>query len=664
MMNLLKSLLTVFLLAASLVADAAQSAFAPFPKARDSYWRKRVPQVMRRDYIRLGEEYASKPWRKIPDTVFAEFRTTGNRTNYEDSCFSRRRQLACLVMAEIMEHRGRFMPDICRGLHYFLEQEPWWGIPAHYPKSAPDAAVQTVDLFNAETSSMLAWTIYMLGTEIDSRESGLAERVRCDIERRFLMPTLTEKQGWMRNANNWNTWITSNFLEAALVCEPSGSAVLGKALATAESCMRLFLKGYPDDGGCEEGVGYWDRAGASLFESLWMVNAAAPSLPPTVGRCALAPAEREKVAAMGSFITTMHVGGLSFVNFSDAQVHNVPNINILFPYGAWLASMDGSGDRWKKGQSGGGNVGSAMMQFAAYVAHSYGYFKTPSALFLQSGNWPTLGRELMLLSMLPTLRRTRAAQPRTLDAYLANSQIMVASTVPTAAGGSSWLVAAKGGTNGESHNHNDVGNFIVYRTVGGKPLPVVVDLGRDTYTSQTFGPRRYELTNNRSLYHNVPLVGGMEQHAGAQYRASGVSHTANDSASVFALDIAGAYPKEAGAERWQRTLTLNRKLNRVEVREDFATNATVGGASDATAGRQEVQITLMCYGCPVMKEQGRVALAESGAVLGYDAAAVDVSWQKVAMDDGIMKTQWHDNVYRLVLTPRSGCTAVDYWLGD
>lgn len=25
----------------------------------------------------------------------------------------------------------------------------------------------------------------------------------------------------------------------------------------------------------------------------------------------------------------------------------------------------------------------------------------------------------------------------------------------------SWFVAAKGGNNGESHNHNDVGNFII-----------------------------------------------------------------------------------------------------------------------------------------------------------------------------------------------------------
>lgn len=599
----------------------AQSAFAPFPKASSRYWRRQVPKAMRQDYVRLGNGYKNVEWRKIPDTVFAEFRTTGNRTNYEDSCFSRRRQMACLVMAETMEHKGRFLGDICRGLHYFIEKEPWWGLPAHYSKAQPDSAIQTVDLFNAETSSMLAWTIYMLGDEINHAEAGLTERVRSEVERRFILPTLHEKQGWMQNANNWNTWITSNFLECALICEPAGKVERSMALKVAEACLGLFLRGYPDDGGCEEGVGYWDRAGASLLESLWMLRAAEPSFVTTDRRYVLTTAEQEKVAAMGRFITTMHISDLSFVNFSDAQVHNVPNINILFPYGAWI------GDN-------------GMKEFAAYIAKKYDYFRKPSTLFLQSGNWPTLNRELMLLSMLPQLMHTVSAQPHTTDAYLANSQVMVA-------GDGSWLVAAKGGTNGESHNHNDVGSFIVYHNA----VPVIVDLGRDTYTSQTFGPRRYEMTNNRSLYHNVPLVNGMEQHEGSQYKASGVEHTANDTSSIFTLDIARAYPAEGGVESWKRTVELNRKTGRVEVTEHVRMSASAGvkGSVGVAAGQQPTEITLMCYGKPKMRKSGCIGLASGMVSLVYDASKLDASWNKVEMNDGIMKTQWNDNVYRLVL---------------
>lgn len=618
-----------FLLAASTMEAATPPAFSPFPKAADGYWRKQVPKAMRRDYVRLGESYRGKTWAKIPDSVFAEFRTTGNRTNYEDSCFARRCQFSCLVMAEVMDYRGRFLPDICRGLHYFLEAEPWWGLPAHYPKSAPASDIQVVDLFNAETASMLAWTIYMLGGEIDNTERGLTKRVRSEIERRFILPTLNEPQGWMHNANNWNTWITSNFIECALVCLPSGSSERTKALRVAEACLQLFIKGYPDDGGCEEGVGYWDRAGASFFESIWMLRAAEPSLLPSDNRCQLTPEQQKKVAAMGRFITTMHIGDLAFVNFSDAKVQNVPNINILFPYGVWL-----------KGQA----DGRQMMQFAAYVAKKYDYLSKPSFLFLQSGNWPTLSRELMLLSMLPQLRKTPAAQPHTTDAWLANSQIMVAAT-------DCWFVAAKGGHNNESHNHNDVGSFVVYSN----GAPVLIDLGRDTYTSQTFSSRRFELMNNRSLYHNVPLINGCEQHDGKEYKAVGAEHTANDTASILTLDIAKAYPKEAGAERWRRSIVLNRKRDSVEVTEDFRI---------VKLADRPTEITLMCYGEPRMLQLGRVALAGGAAELVYDSGSVEATWTKVKMNDGIMKTQWKDNVYRLVLKNSRGSESgmMRYWL--
>ena len=116
----------------------------------------------------------------------------------------------------------------------------------------------------------------------------------------------------------------------------------------------------------------------------------------------------------------------------------------------------------------------------------------------------------MLLSMLGKYQATEAVQPHTEDAYLENSQIMVASN-------QDWFLAAKGGNNAESHNHNDIGNFIVYH----QQKPVVIDLGRDTYTSQSFSNRRFELMNCRSAYHNVPMINGLEQKDGKQYRPLG-----------------------------------------------------------------------------------------------------------------------------------------------
>lgn len=72
--------------------------------------------------------------------------------------------------------------------------------------------------------------------------------------------------------------------------------------------------------------------------------------------------KKKKVENMGRFITTMYINDLTFVNFSDAQAQNVPNINILFPYGAYLQNEQ-------------------MMQLAAYVAKKYLYMQKPSELY-------------------------------------------------------------------------------------------------------------------------------------------------------------------------------------------------------------------------------------------------------------------------------------------
>lgn len=71
---------------------------------------------------------------------------------------------------------------------------------------------------------------------------------------------------------------------------------------------------------------------------------------------------QKKVENMGRFITTMYINDLTFVNFSDAQAQKVPNINILFPYGAYLQNEQ-------------------MMQLEVYVAKKYLYMQNPSELY-------------------------------------------------------------------------------------------------------------------------------------------------------------------------------------------------------------------------------------------------------------------------------------------
>ena len=88
-------------------------------------------------------------------------------------------------------------------------------------------------------------------------------------------------------------------------------------------------------------------------------------------------------------------------------------------------------------------------------------------------------------------------------------------------------LAAQGGHNAESHNHNDVGNFLIYAD----GQPAIIDVGVETYSAKTFSSKRYEIWTMQSAYHNLPTIDGVMQSAGRQFAASAVEYHADDRAA-------------------------------------------------------------------------------------------------------------------------------------
>jgi len=117
-----------------------------------------------------------------------------------------------------------------------------------------------------------------------------------------------------------------------------------------------------------------------------------------------------------------------------------------------------------------------------------------------------------------------------------------------------FFLSAKAGNNLESHNHNDIGNFVVY--YNGKPL--FVDIGTEEYSVKTFSPERYEIWYIRSDHHNCPQVSGVDQHEGGDYYSEDVSFIQNDKESRIFMELKNAYPKESGIISWKREIALER----------------------------------------------------------------------------------------------------------
>lgn len=547
-------------------------------------------------YITNGEKYLGKEWAVLPATEFARFKKEGNRVGYENICFERRRQLATLVMAEIQERKGRFMPDIINGLEVMME-EPWWGIPAHYGKPIPVYGDQTVDLFNAESASLIAWAGKELRKELDSFSPEIYKKIEREINHRILKPSLGSKYWWKTASMNWNPWICSNWLTCVMLYERDAT-LRQKAVTEIEGCMRAFIDAYPEDGGCDEGTGYWDRAAASLFECLYFLQEMDRD---SLAKVTILSYKTEKVRRMGAYIYNMYIGNSYSVNFADAHDNkSVAQLNVLYPFALYLNDKE-------------------MKSFAAWIAKDKNFFSDPAALYDKSGNFPTLGRELMLQKVVNQLADETPCEPKN-ESWLANLQIKTMRS-------SDKYVAFKGGNNGESHNHNDVGSFIIY--ADGQPL--LIDPGVGEYTSKTFSNNRYSIWTMQSAYHNLPQINGMDQKDGKQFHAN-VIKQGNRS---LTLDIAPAYPKEAAVKQWLRTVSMKGK------------EVTVSEQYELTECKAPTKLMFITTSKPDF-EKGIVRLGNHSIIYpsNLKAEAEDLA----PLSDPVIERLWGKNLYRIIFT--------------
>ena len=496
-------------------------AYRPYPPRQERAAWDALPAAVRDELLRWGDE-AFNGYPMLTATRFLAFSRTGDRQAWEQPYFERRRKLIGAALAECVTDDGWYMDAVVDGLWCICEETSWVisahngsahaGIRPLSPSVLPDPENPYIDLFAAQTAAALADTLYLLEDKIDTVSPLIARRVRQEIDRRVLVPFMRRDDFWWmgmirHDVNNWTPWIISNVLEAALLLERD---VLRRAEMVARGMQMLdsYLAVLPEDGGCDEGAGYFNMAGASLFDCLESVYQA------TAGRVSFYG--EPFIRRIGAFPVKAHIAGPVFLNFADCDLKPYLDGDRLYLYGL--------------------RTGDERLAALGSVLHAE---RMADPASIRPKDTPQMSRVLSaLFTQVPTLA------PQTPPAFdeLPALQVFIWR-------GDGLTLAVKGGHNGENHNHNDVGSFMVYADGG----PVVVDMGNRVYTAKTFGPDRYTIDNTRSMNHNVPLIGGYEQAAGCEYAARDVR--ANERG--VSMELADAYPREAGVESLMREMSLD-----------------------------------------------------------------------------------------------------------
>jgi len=594
-------------------------AWRPYPTAADRAGWEALDSSLRAALIERGEAQLGHPWPPLPATLFMEYARTGNRSHYEQAHFARRSDVVDLVLAECAEHRGRFIDELLNGLWAICE-ESFWGVPAHNNHGRrkgiplPDTSEPVFDLFAGETGGLMAWTLYLLGQDLHAVHPMIPERLRREIDQRILTPYLDRDDfGWMgllsdKPVNNWNPWCASNALTCALLVEPDPARRLVLVAKTLRIVDR-FLDGYGEDGGCDEGTSYWGRAGASLFDNLDLLASATGGW--------LDVWSDSRIGNIGRYMLNCFIAGDWYVNYADGGARVQTDGPLLCRYGR--------------------KIGDSQLTALGVHAHR-----------LRSSSARLRPRRDALLRVLPALFDCPEIQDRAegdlpipfrLQSWMSDIQVMTARERPDTSAG--LFLSAKGGHNAESHNHNDVGQFIVY--LDGQP--VLIDLGVESYTAKTFSGQRYEIWTMQSAWHNLPTIGGHQQSPGRDRAAAEVACELSADRASLTLDLAAAYPAEAGVQQWRRTVALDRATQQVTIDDTFALTSP-----------RKVTLSLVLANEPTVAEH---QLTSGGAAIAWSEALSAVV-ARAEVTDARLKPVWGEAVWRVLLTSQ-GEVSEGHW---
>lgn len=581
--------------------------------------------------VARADRALQQKWPELSATGYLDFARTGTRQDFETKTRERREILRDLVLGECAERKGRYTEAIVDAL-WSTGEEATWCLPSHlFLQEAgyglPDPAEPVVDLGVGIASGVVAMATLLLGDELDAVNPLIAQRMRQHLRERILVPSGEREDFWWMSTtphpifktiriNNWNPWICSNWLLTAALIE-TDEAQFRRTVEKIITVLDRFVASYGEDGGCPEGPAYWKHAMSGLLQCLEILS-------PILDQHALQSDER--LRNMARFILDTRIAGDYFVNFADSA----PRVAVP----ACLVQ------RWANLL--GDQKFAQYAQWQAQMQHLSAATEPERLVDLLVGS-QSLFEAVVSFAVLPQLSDAHAPIDLPRDRWFPSLDLLISRDQADSSAG--WMLAAKGGHNDNSHNHNDVGSFSIYRD----GLPLIVDAGVGTYTSQTFSAQRYEIWTMRSRYHNVPTIAGVEQPAGRIYAAHSVRHESTDAMALLTARIERAYPPELGIERWTRTVTLERGVG-VSISDSYA-------AADAL----EVSLHLLTAAAVRIEADGKIVLTSrelgpghpSGSgIISFDATLLVAETETVPLADPPLVANWGKHLTLIMLRQR------------
>ena len=457
-----------------------------------------------------AERALAEPVPSLSALNYMDYARDGNRLRYEKNYFLRRTNLASLVLAECIEDKGRFIDTIICHVWDILS-EPTWCVPAHtqaLPDPFPFIDYPMVDLFAAETGMYLAQTLELLSSRLEAVSHNLVARIRKEVIERLMVPVETDisRFWWSKATHNWNVWICSNLLWTANTMFAGDDARFDAFAKLLSPSIKLYYDAYPDDGACLEGPAYWNLSVPKYFLFMEAIRHASDG--------AVSCGQEPKFQNMCRYLADAWYEGETYVRFADCGSRH--------------------------------NVATGVVRAMAECANVPETIALADMLDELDCNYPRAHTPILpYLYAFFTHRHPDVSRPEHSFRVYGHSQQLFWKR-------GRFLIAIKGGSNHEPHNHNDVGHFVI----GKDGLFHVLDMGTASYTRSSFSGDRYKNYPQSGLSHNPLVFDGIPQQAGnghaEQFEASG-----DESTFTCRMEISSCYPKELGLHSYWRSFVFD-----------------------------------------------------------------------------------------------------------
>jgi hypothetical protein len=480
-----------------------------------------------RHLIDRAAKQAAQPLPAQPDSLFLEFSQNGNRDRWQKVAFARRERIGIFTLAECLENQGRFLAPLEQTIAA-LGAERTWVLPAHDRELKNFHGETTdIDLGASLLGAELATAHYLLGNRLSP---GSRKLIRENLERRVFAPYRAAAGGsrkefwWMRGANNWNAVCLNGVTGAALATLDSAEERAWFIVLAETNIGDYLAGGFTPDGYCVEGLGYWNYGFGNFALLAENIRQA------TGGKIDLLTDSRAAPPAL--FGVRSEICNGIYLTIADCHPGDKPSGPLMDYLDRRLGLELAAGREMK---SGGGLYERAAMAF--------------------------------LPPHLPPLHPGTNLAGLAWRSWFPDSGVLICRPGPAAK--TPFAAAIKGGNNGVSHGHNDVGSFSV---VAGKAM-VICDPGGEVYTARTFGPHRYDSKVLNSFGHAVPVVAGQLQRTGAAAQAVVLARDFTEAADMIRFNLRSAY---AGPDlrKLERTFVFKRgEAPTLEVRDEIAFGA-------------------------------------------------------------------------------------------